>query len=66
MLWRRSLGPVRCLLPMRPAEPDFKSAMKWARQAADAGSASGQALLAYILTYGPEFDARLGDCASMV
>ena len=37
-----------------PTEPDFKSALKWARQAADAGSASGQALLAYILTYGPE------------
>ena len=37
-----------------PVEPDFKSAMKWAHQAADAGSAGGQALLAYILTYGPE------------
>src|SRR5271169_6176462 len=37
-----------------PAVPDFKSAMKWARQAADAGSAKGQALLAYILTYGPQ------------
>ena len=37
-----------------PADPDFKSAMKWARQAAEAGSAKGQALLAYVLTYGPE------------
>ena len=35
-------------------DPDFKSAIKWAREAADAGSANGQALLAYILTYGPE------------
>ena len=34
--------------------PDFKSAIKWARQAAEAGSAKGQALLAYVLTYGPE------------
>jgi len=37
-----------------PADPDFKSGLKWARQAADAGSAKAQALLAYILTYGPE------------
>lgn len=36
------------------ADPDFDSAMTWARQAALAGSAKGQALLAYILTYGPE------------
>jgi hypothetical protein len=36
------------------AEPDFESALHWARQAAEAGSAEGQAMLAYILTYGPE------------
>ena len=37
-----------------PADPDFATAMKWARQAAEAGSAQGQALLGYILTYGPD------------
>lgn len=37
-----------------PSDPDFNSAFKWACQAAEAGSPSGQALLAYILTYGPE------------
>jgi hypothetical protein len=37
-----------------PASPDFDSALKWARQAAEAGSAKGQALLAYVLTYGPD------------
>ena len=36
-----------------PGEPDFVAAMKWARQSAEAGSAKGQALLGYILTYGP-------------
>jgi TPR repeat protein len=36
------------------AEPDFESALKWARQAADSGSSEAQALLGYILTYGPE------------
>jgi uncharacterized protein len=35
------------------AEPDFDSALKWDCQAAEAGLAKGQALLAYILTYGP-------------
>lgn len=35
------------------AKPDFEAALKWARLAADAGSPDGQALLAYILTYGP-------------
>src|SRR5579862_9765873 len=37
-----------------PSEPDFNAALHWARQAADAGSAKGQAMLAYILTGGPE------------
>src|SRR5204863_9297509 len=36
-----------------PADPDFVSALKWAHQAAEAGSAEGQALLGYVLTYGP-------------
>ena len=35
-------------------EPDFAAAEKWARRAADAGSASGQAVLAHILAFGPE------------
>jgi len=37
-----------------PVEPDFESALKWARQAAETGSSESQALLGYILTYGPE------------
>jgi TPR repeat protein len=37
-----------------PAEPDFGSALKWARQAAESGSSEAQALLGYIFTYGPE------------
>ena len=37
-----------------PAKPDFERAAVWARKAADAGSADGQALLGYILTAGPE------------
>src|SRR5205807_4523458 len=35
-------------------EPDFASALKWARQAAEAGDAKGQALLGYVLSCGPE------------
>jgi uncharacterized protein len=35
-------------------EPDYAAAEKWARRAAECGSADGQALLAYILTSGPE------------
>jgi TPR repeat protein len=34
--------------------PDFAAARLWAERAAEAGSADGQALLAYILTSGPE------------
>jgi len=34
--------------------PSFPSAENWARKAAEAGSAEGQALLGYILTNGPE------------
>src|ERR1700722_2246259 len=36
------------------AEPDYLSAAKWARRAAEAGSADGQAVLGFILTAGPE------------
>src|ERR1700722_18168014 len=36
------------------AEPDYPSAAKWARRAAEAGSADGQAVLGFILTAGPE------------
>src|ERR1700737_3655154 len=35
-------------------EPDFVAAEKWARRAAEHGSADGQAVLANILTCGPE------------
>jgi uncharacterized protein len=35
-------------------EPDFVAAQAWARRAAEGGSADGQAMLAYILTSGPE------------
>ncbi len=34
--------------------PDFEAAARWARRAAEGGSADGQALLGYILTSGPE------------
>ena len=36
-----------------PAEPDYDSALGWARRAADSGSAEGQALLGYLLSFGP-------------
>ena len=36
------------------SKPDFEAAEKWARQAAEHGSADGQAVLAYILSSGPE------------
>ena len=35
-------------------DPDFESALKWARQASEAGSPKGQAILAFVLTRGPE------------
>ena len=35
-----------------PADPDFETALKWARPAAEAGSPEGQALLAYVLKIG--------------
>ncbi|HEY6432737.1 MAG TPA: tetratricopeptide repeat protein, partial [Acetobacteraceae bacterium] len=35
-------------------KPDFEAAVKWARLAAEGGSADGQAVLGYILTSGPE------------
>lgn len=45
--------------PARPAghtppPPGFSEALEWARRSADAGSADGRAVLAYILTQGPE------------
>src|SRR6195952_211239 len=36
------------------SEPDYVSAGKWSRLAAEAGSAEGQAVLGFILTSGPE------------
>ena len=35
-------------------DPDYDSALKWARLAAEAGSSDAQALLGYVLTAGPE------------
>src|SRR5579871_901896 len=35
-------------------QADFETGIKWARKAASAGSADGQAVLGYILTSGPE------------
>ncbi|WP_296747158.1 tetratricopeptide repeat protein [Mesorhizobium sp.] len=37
-----------------PQEPDFQSALIFARKAAEAGSATGQAILGYILSKGPK------------
>ena len=36
------------------SRPDFETSLRWARKAADGGSADGQAVLGYILTSGPE------------
>jgi TPR repeat protein len=56
-------------------EPDFDTALRWSQKAATAGSPNGQALLAYILTHGPDTmqnprearywyeRAAAGDCA---
>ena len=46
--------PERLFAEEEPGEPDFASALKWARPAAEAGSAKAQAVLAYVLTCGPE------------
>src|SRR5260370_36866685 len=36
-----------------PTDPDFQSALRWARRAADTGWPQGQAMLAYSPTLGP-------------
>ena len=60
-------GPPSSLFAgSQPAEPDFESAAKWARQAAEAGSADGQAVLAYILTSGPETLRNLTEADTLV
>jgi len=46
--------PDRLFADDKPGEPDFASALAWARQAAEAGSAKAQAVLAYVLTCAPE------------
>jgi len=43
------------------AEPDYASAAKWARRAAEGGSAEGQAVLGFILTSGPESFRNLSE-----
>src|ERR1700720_3158348 len=45
--------PERLFAEEEPGEPDFASALRWARQAAEAGSAKGQSVLAHLLTCGP-------------
>ena len=42
-------------------QPDFVAAEKWARRAAEGGSADGQALLGFILTSGPETQRNLDE-----
>ena len=46
--------PERLFAEEEPGEPNFASALKWARPAAEAGSAKAQAVLAYVLTCGPQ------------
>jgi TPR repeat protein len=52
----RSRGscPSDALFSDEAIKPDYSAAARWARMAAEAGAAEGQALLAYILTAGPE------------
>src|SRR5438270_7891795 len=50
----KGAGPERLFAEEEPGEPDFAAALKWAGQAAEAGSAKAQAVLAYVLTCGPE------------
>src|ERR1700738_376438 len=45
--------PERPFAAGGPGEPDSASALRWPRQAAEAGSATGQSVLAYVLTCGP-------------
>ena len=40
--------PDRLFAEEEPGEPDFASALKWARPVAEAGSAKAQAVLAYV------------------
>ena len=48
-------GPAATLFTANEAsQPDFDAGIRWARKAAEAGSADGQAVLGYILTSGPE------------
>ncbi len=43
-----------CSPSTEATEPDFETSLRWARKAAEGGSADGQAVLGYILTSGPE------------
>ena len=43
-----------CSPATEASEPDFETGLRWARKAAEGGSADGQAVLGYILTSGPE------------
>jgi hypothetical protein len=48
------LGAANLFAADTTVAPDYAAAERWARRAADGGSADGQALLAFILTSGPE------------
>ena len=55
LIARSEAGPgTRLFAPAEVSEPDFETSLRWARKAADGGSADGQAVLGYILTSGPE------------
>src|SRR5512135_2114447 len=47
--------------PTEPTEPDFDASLRWARKAAEGGSADGQAVLGYILTSGPDHMRNLDE-----
>ena len=57
----RPAPPPICSTPTPLCQPDFVAAERWARRAADGGSADGQALLGYILTSGPENQRNLDE-----
>ena len=46
--------------PIAMGSADFQAALLWARRAADAGASDAQAMLGYILSYGPDEHARPG------
>ena len=49
-----STGGAAMFADVGVSEPDFDQAARWARSAAEAGSGDAQALLAYLMTSGPD------------